>query len=111
MPTFPYPETFTVVSRTVSGVDGLGNPTYTPGETTVTGAFAPEGSTELTQGQDTVLDRDTVYLTDGSPTPGPGDRIRVRGVLFEIDGRPVQFHNPFTGAEPGAVLRLLRVTG
>ncbi len=108
---FADPETFTVITRTVTGRDSMGNRTYTPVETTVTGAFAPAGSTELVQGQDTIISNPTIYLTDGTPAPAPTARIVVRGVTFEVDGEPLVFHNPFTGSEPGAVVRLVRVDG
>ena len=111
MVTFAFPETFTIVSRAVTGQDADGNDVYGDTETTTTGAFAPQGSTELIQGQDTVLTHPTIYLVAGASVPKPTDRIRARGVLYDIDGDPQVFHNPFTGEEPGPVLRLLRVTG
>lgn len=111
MPTFPFPESATILTRTVTGRDTDGNDVY--GETTVptSGAFAPAGSSILIQGQFTVLEHDTLYLTDGAPVPAVTDRVQVRGVTFDIDARPEQLHNPFTGYEPGPELRLKRVTG
>jgi len=82
----------------------------TPTEVATSGAFAPSGSTELIQGQSVVLDHDTIYLNEGAPTPGPQDKVRARGVVYDIDGTPAVYHNPLTGYEPGAVLRLLKVT-
>ena len=110
MPTFAHPETFSIVTQTVIGVDGDGNDVYGPVETPATGAFAPAGSTELIQGETVVLTHDTIYLTDGEPVPTANDKIRARGNLYSIDGEPEVYHNPFTGYEPGAVLRLLKVT-
>lgn len=111
MPTFPFAETFTIVSRTVTSQDADGNDVYSDTEMSTTGAFAPEGSSELIQGQNTVLTHPTIYLSNGAPVPSPTDKIRARGILYDIDGEPQVFHNPFTGEEPGPVLRLLRVTG
>lgn len=113
MPTFPFPEIFTILSRSVTGQDGDGNDVYGTTETATSGAFAPEGSTELIQGQNTVIDHPRIYLSDGATTPVVTDRIRreATGEVFDIDGRPAAFHNPYTDYEPGAVLHLERVTG
>ncbi len=111
MPTFPFPETFTIHSRGVTGTDADGNDVYGDTDTPTTGAFAPQGSTELIQGQNTVLTHDTVYLEDGEPVPSPTDQITARGQRYDINGKPQVFHNPFTGDAPGAVVTLLKVTG
>lgn len=104
-------EPATIITRTVTGQDGDGNDVYSTVEVATSGAFAPAGSTELVQGQATVIENDTFYLDEGAATPEPTDRLRIRGDLYEIDGRPGVFHNPYTGYEPGPVLRLERVTG
>jgi hypothetical protein len=111
VPTFPFPETFVIHSRGVTGADSDGNDVYGDTDTTTTGAFAPAGSTELIQGQNTVLEHDTIYLEDGAPVPEPTDQITARGQRYDIDGRPQVFHNPFTGDEPGPVVTLLKVSG
>lgn len=108
---FAFPETASIVTLAVTGTDGDGNDVRTPVEIPTTGAFAPEGSTELIQGQVMVIANPTFYLAAGAPTPAATDRLRVRGVLYDIDGEPREYHNPFTGNEPGPVLRLERVTG
>lgn len=110
MPTFPHPETFVLHTRAVTGRDADGNDIYSTVDTTVTGALAPAGTTELIQGQTTVIEHDTVYLSDGSPIPKASDTMTVRGVERQIDGAPDLYHNPFTGDEPGAVVRLLEVS-
>jgi hypothetical protein len=106
-----FSETFTIVSRGVTGQDADGNDVYGETQTTTTGAFAPQGSAELIQGQATVLTHDTIYLDDGAPTPDTDDQVIARGLRYDIDGTPGVFHNPHTGRDPGPVLRLLRVTG
>ena len=111
MRTFPFPEQAVIVTRGVTGQDGDGNDVYGETQTPTLGVFAPEGSTELIQGQETVIVNPTFYLMVGAPVPAPTDRLMVRGQTFEIDGAPRVYHNPFTGEEPGAVLRLERVTG
>ena len=108
---FRNPETFVIHSRGVTGRDADGNDVYGDTDTTTTGVFAPEGSTELIQGQNTVLTHPTIYLEDGAPVPSPTDQVTVRGVRYDIDGQPQVFHNPFTGYEPGAVVKLMGATG
>lgn len=109
----PYAESLTILSRTVSGQDGDGNDVYSTVEVAAKGAFAPQGTVELVQGQATVLTHDTVYLDEGSPVPDPQDRVRREstGVVYDVDGTPRTYVNPFTGHNPGAVLALLEVTG
>lgn len=107
----PYAETFAILTRTVTGTDSDGNDVYTDVETETRGAFAPAGSTELVQGQATVLTHDTLYLDAGQPVPGPHDKVRARGVVRDVDGTPSVYKSPFTGWSPGAAVRLLEVTG
>jgi hypothetical protein len=112
--TFGFGETVTLLSRTVSGRDADGNDVYTTVETPVPGSvFAPFGSTELIQGQDTSIQNPTIYLGDPTVIPKATDRVRrPNGEVYEIDGVPQVFPpNPFTGERVGAVLRLERVTG
>lgn len=106
-----FPETFTLVSRGVTGQDGDGNDVYGDVETTTYGAFAPEGSSELIQGQTTVLTHPRLYLEPGAPVPSPTDQIIARGQRYDVDGEPGVFHNPHTGRNPGPVVDLLKVTG
>lgn len=107
----PFAESFTLLTRTVTGQDADGNDIYSDAEMPLKGAFAPAGSTELVQGQLTVITHDTVYLDEGQPVPGPQDKMRVRGIVRDIDGAPADYQSPFTGRHPGAVVRLVEVTG
>jgi hypothetical protein len=34
------------------------------------------------------------------------DAVRVDGVTYEVDGRPITWQNPLTGARPGVEVRL-----
>lgn len=106
-----FAEEFTLLAETVTGQDPDGNDVYGDTETPIYGAFAPSGSTELVQGQATVITHDTIYLAEGQSTPGPHDKVRVRGIVRDIDGTPNDYHNPHTGTHPGAVVRLVEVTG
>ena len=106
-----FAEEFTLLARTVTGHDSDGNDIYSPVETPIYGAFAPSGSSELVQGQLTVITHDTLYLVEGTPVPGAQDQIRVRGAVRDIDGAPEDYSNPFTGWHPGPVVRLVEVSG
>lgn len=110
VPRFRYPETAQILTETVTGQDSDGNDVTTSTEVDVLGAFAPAGSTELVQGEDVVVSNPRFYLEDGMPTPAPTDRMRIRGVVYLVDGKPQEYHNPLTGEEPGAVVQLEGVT-
>ncbi len=110
--TFDFGETVTLITRTVTGRDGYGKDIYTVIETDVPGCgFAPAGSVERVQGQDIVTTTPTAYLPEGTAAPDASARVRARGQLYDIDGSPQVFVNPFTGSTPGPVLRLKAVTG
>lgn len=40
-----------------------------------------------------------------------GDQVDVAGVLYEVDGDPADWENPFTGWEAGTTIALRRVDG
>ena len=48
--------------------------------------FAPGPSAENLNGANQTEADGTLYLPFGSPTPGPADRLRVRGDVYEVDG-------------------------
>lgn len=108
---FPFGDAITLHSRTGVTPDPVyGNdvPTYT--DSTVVGAFAPAGSIELVQGQDTVITSPSVYLPAGTVVAAV-DQVTVRGLTFDVDGDPQDWRNPFTGWQAGIVVRLKSVTG
>lgn len=107
---FPFGDTMTLHTRTVTGADTYGNDTYGSTDTTVVGAFAPAGSQVLMQGQLTVLDQDTAYLPGGTNVETV-DKITVRGTTYLVDGSPFDYIHPGTGWNPGVVVKLLAVTG
>lgn len=107
----PFAEEFTLLTRTVTGQDSDGNDVYSEVASTIRGAFGPAGSSVLMQGQTTVLTHDTLYLDEGEPTPSVVDKVIARGRTYRIDETPDEYRNPFTGWTPGAVVRLLEVTG
>lgn len=101
------------VQRTVTGRDDHGNDVYTETDVSVDAVFVPGSSSELVQGQDTVLTHPTLYLP-ADPPPAPTDRVVVNGVTYDVDGTPQMWPaSPFTGWQPDypVVVRLLNVTG
>lgn len=90
-------------------VDKFGDPV--PGGTTtevVSGGwlFAPSGSVELHDGQESV-DTDVQLFRVGAPGQEqvlPTDQIRVRGVLYEVVGEPAVWRL-------GTVIRLRKFEG
>jgi hypothetical protein len=108
---FPFGETVVLHSRTLTGQDVLGNDIYTSADISYGGcAFSSGGSIELLQGQDLVTTQPTVCLPVGV-TVKTTDRVTVRGDLYEVDGSPNADTNPFTGWQPGVIVKLQRVTG
>lgn len=108
--TFPLGAQITLVTRAKSGTDSYGNDVYGETTTTVVGAFAPGGSSELIQGQDTVITQPTVYLPAGTDVTSV-DEVEVNGLRYLVDGEPNAWVSPFTGWAPGVEVRLERVTG
>lgn len=49
-------------------------------------------------------------VPEGSPSPGPADRIRFDGHVFAQDGTAIRPVNPFTGWAPYARVMLREVT-
>lgn len=96
--------------------DADGNDTYLDRDSTVGGcAFAPGGSTELTQGQDLITTQPTVYVPRESLPTGVSvaaiDAVTARGVRYQVDGEPQDFRSPFTLFTPPLVIRLKNATG
>lgn len=51
-----------------------------------------------------------LYLPFGADVE-PLDRVVVRGSTFEVQGERSDWHNPFTGSEPGSVVVCKKVEG
>lgn len=69
-------------------------------------AVAPGGSTEPTQVARDAIDSDFDLIFDHDPGVTHADRVVVRGLTCEVDGRPFAFRSPFTGWEPGTLVRV-----
>lgn len=68
------------------------------------------GGNEFTDARDTVFIGLTVFLPDGAVVAAT-DRVRARGIDWDVIGEPQQWQSPFTGARPGMAVSLRRVTG
>lgn len=78
------------------GTDAFGVPI--PGsdvETDITGAlFAPGGTSEPVEvGREATVSAPTLYFRDARPDFVRTDRVRVRGVVYELDGDPADWRN------------------
>lgn len=107
---FPYGDTITLHSRTGATRDGGNNDVPVYADSTLVGGFAPAGSVEVVQGQDTVTTTPSVYLPAGTVVKAV-DQMTVRGVLYDVQGDPQDWGHPFTGWQAGIVVRLQGVTG
>jgi hypothetical protein len=110
--TFPFGETATITRRALASTKDIdGNDVYTTTAIPVPGcAFAPAGSVEVVQGRDTVTTTPTLYMPPGTVVLAT-DAITFRSLLYEVDGTPAVYTNPFTGWNPGVVARLKAVNG
>lgn len=79
--------------------------TAVPSERVESCAVAPGGSTEPTLVARNAIDSDFDLIFDHDPGVSPADRVVVRGLECEVDGRPFVFRSPFTGWEPGTLVR------
>lgn len=66
----------------------------------------PTGSTEVGAA---VTDRRTLLVPDDSDVL-PSDRIVLGGLIYQVDGLPTNWNDPFTGWSPGMSVSLMRVS-
>lgn len=105
-------EGVTLITRTVSGKDALGNDVFATTQTAVPRCgFDPGHSVEDVQGRDMIVTRPRLLLPHGAPVPAAIDAVIVNGVTYEVDGSPNVVRNPFTGWTAGTVINLKAVSG
>lgn len=77
-----------------------------PGELSIGGcAVADGGSVEVPEpGRDAVDSDFDVFMPAGTDVTA-ADRLEVRGLVCDVVGRPFLWRSPFTGWEPGTVVR------
>lgn len=110
--TFPYGETVTRLRAQTTEDPYTTDPrpdwTKEPASLAIDAcAFDPGGSSESFSepGRQPITTKPTVYAPFGSDIKA-GDRLVVRGVTYDIDGEPADWHSPFTGWEPGMAVSL-----
>ena len=106
---FAFPESVTILSPgTVT--DPYSGETVTDWATSSSRneacAVSPGGSTEPTQVARDAIDSDFDLIFDHNPGVTHADRVVVRGLTCEVDGRPFSYRSPFTGWEPGTLVRV-----
>lgn len=109
---FPYGETVTVRTMTVTGRDSLGNDVRTATDRLVTNVpvWDPRfGNSELLQGRDTVISDVALWLPLNVRVVAT-DQVIIRGDLYDVVGNPAIFRNPMTGTS-GQQVNANRVTG
>lgn len=96
------------------GTDPYGNPVTGFGEDIVRPycAVSPRVEEEDVGGHNRtmVIRGFDVYDTFDAPV-GPYDELTVRGVRCVVDGEIARWANPFTGSQPGCLIRVKRVEG
>lgn len=88
-------ETVTRLRPTSSGTDSLAQPIPgTPTETPIDGAlFNPGGSSEPVEpGRTPVITEPTLYFRNQWPDITAKDQVRVRGVVYDVEGDPAVWH-------------------
>ena len=78
----------------------------TPTERDESCAVAPGGSTEPLIEARNAIDSDFDLIFGYDPGITAADRVVVRGLTCEVDGHPFAFRSPFTGWEPGVLVRV-----
>lgn len=116
---FPFGETVTRL-RGVATEDPYSGETTdvdwaNPSELPIAGVgFDPGGSAEPVQvdSDQRVITQPTIYDPSYADVLA-GDRIRreLTGKTYEVDGDPAEWRSPFTGWQPGQVIRLKIVEG
>jgi hypothetical protein len=103
--------------RGTEGTDAYGTPSISwasPAEldipNTIVAPRMAAGDELARHGRQGVIVGLTIYPPSGSDI-GYRDRVRVRGAVYEVEGEPGDWRNPFTGDRPGMEVALRRVEG
>lgn len=118
---FPHGETVTILTagtRTSRySTEGEASWDVAPSEVTVEGVgveprvVGAGGSSEpVFDARNAVVSGWTVYLPPGTMI-NSRNRIRIRGIVYDVLGEPAAWRSPFTGWEPGLVVQAVRTEG
>jgi hypothetical protein len=105
-----FPFGITVVFQTL-GQDRFGNRTVTGTQSVAGCAFAPGASSEQDNAQDEVIEQGTVYAPFGTNVTAYNQAVTPDGLVWEIQGTPSSWENPFTGWQAGVAIPLKRTVG
>lgn len=97
-----------------TGTDPFDQPIYGPDvEVDLdAAAFDPGGSLEPVEvGRRAVVTTPKCYWRDETPDIVSTDRLRVRGVVYQVTGNPAAWVSPYTGATKGLVVELREPEG
>lgn len=92
-------ETVVRLRREQTGEDRYGNPVFEDVESSLPGAlFAPRGVIPSPEpGREPVVVEPTLYWLLDWPDVVASDRLRVRGVTYEVQSRPADWRGDITG--------------
>jgi hypothetical protein len=121
MTSFPFAESITLLKRVRAGSNADGNDVFTTEPRVIPGCVVwPTTSASLvgqglrielrTGGQATAVASINVLLPPGTDVNNQ-DALIWRGKTYEVEGDPDFFSSPFTGTDPGVVVRLTKVEG
>ena len=105
-------ELVVILRRIRTGEDRYGNARYVLQEDEIpTAAVRPLTSTERDTGvRDQTVDTIEVIFPPGTVVTS-NDRLRVRGLTYEVEGNPIVSADPMTGVIPGVKVTAKRVKG
>lgn len=109
MSVWPFAEPVTIHRRTKTTPDSDGNDAWTETDVAAKAALYPFESTELTDAQDTSIQRINALFV---PPVGVAvtDEVTARGNRWQVDGEPGDYASPLTNTKAEKVT-LRRVTG
>jgi hypothetical protein len=108
-------EVVVILRRVRTGMDRYRNPRYSTQSEAVTAAVRPlssaeRGPAQMGAGRTQTVDTVEVIFAAGTVIRG-NDRMRIRGLTYEVDGTPTDLTDSMSGADPGVKVIGKRVTG
>lgn len=108
---WPYGDQVTVITLTDTGeTDDYGKPITTESTVTVKGAYSDTDTVEGADGIGQVVSKPNVILPAGTVIDS-SSQVTVRGITWQVDGRPENLINPYTGWNGGVKVNLTTTAG